>query len=339
MTDAAKINPSDFLAALEEPGASSAGARLDSKEVRDFRDEKGNTLLMIAIERSLIKAVRKLAPVSDCEAVSKENLTALTLAAYNGDARMVAALLPFCDANKQQAGNSLEGGATALMFSMLRLDEKYPDAFLALAKVSDMSLRNHLGETPLMIAAHFQNAFAVEKLLPLSNPDERDARGKTALMIAAESGARTALKRLLPVSDIEAQCHKGMTAMHYAAMLKLSYDLDVLRTLAPFANWSHQRKIDGATPFALALQHPTPLRLAAADFLAEKSPVEEVRAAVAKWGREDLPKAHARMESLELAAEMNVSSWRQGSSDASVDESESKNGVSGAKNPRQTKWL
>ncbi|MBX9400896.1 ankyrin repeat domain-containing protein [Lysobacter sp. BMK333-48F3] len=102
----------------------------------------------------------------------------------------------------------------------------------ALAEGASTSARDDRGNTPLILAAYYGNAQAVEALLAAgADPNVGDgARGNTALMGAIFKGDEDIARRLIaePGTDVNAKNKAGQTAAMFAALFGRAAIIDAL---------------------------------------------------------------------------------------------------------------
>jgi ankyrin repeat protein len=113
-------------------------------------DGRGKTALMHAAWKGEEESVALLLPVSDPTAVDDQGYTALMEAIHNGDLATLRRLLETSDPNTQD-----NSGHTAL-----NIATDLPDRVAAVAillPVSDLSVRNKRGRTPLETAVKWEN--------------------------------------------------------------------------------------------------------------------------------------------------------------------------------------
>jgi ankyrin repeat protein len=108
--------------------------------------------------------------------------------------------------------------------------------------------------TPLMRAARTSQKYAIQFLLPISDPHARDAEGKTALMHAAEIGSIEAVRELLAASEVAAVDRFKRSALSYAAGSHSNGEaLLALFAATPDARAAiHRPDVSGMTPFLWA---------------------------------------------------------------------------------------
>ena len=105
-------------------------------------------------------------------------------------------------------------GESALMLAAYYGNDKVVELLLP---KSDAKATNNIGETALMWAAGSGNAKSVELLLPKSDPKATEKwNGWSALMIAARDGDARLVELLLPFSDVKATNREGKTALDLA---------------------------------------------------------------------------------------------------------------------------
>lgn len=121
---------------------------------------------------------------ADVNAYEGRGFTPLILAAYNGQAAAVEALLEAgadpCKADRGQ-------GNTALMGVAFKGDDRI--AALLLKQKCDVNARNRAGQTALMMASLFNRTQQVAMLLKAgADPRVLDASGRSAASVAASQG-------------------------------------------------------------------------------------------------------------------------------------------------------
>ncbi|MBB4857587.1 ankyrin repeat protein [Novosphingobium chloroacetimidivorans] len=129
---------------------------------------------------------------ADVNAYEGRGFTPLILAAYNGQAAAVDALLKAgadpCKADRSQ-------GNTALMGVAFKGDDRI--AAMLLRQTCDVDARNNAGQTALMMAALFNRTQQVGMLLKAgADPQVIDAAGRSAASVVAAQG-NTALAEQL----------------------------------------------------------------------------------------------------------------------------------------------
>ncbi|MDO6412999.1 ankyrin repeat domain-containing protein [Sphingomonas sp. BIUV-7] len=122
---------------------------------------------------------------ADVNAYEARGFTPLILAAYNGQAAAVEALLAVgADPCKPDATQ----GNTAQMGVAFKGDDAI--AARLLKEKCDVNVRNHAGQTALMMAALFARTKQIDMLLKAgADPAIADASGRTAAGVAAAQGS------------------------------------------------------------------------------------------------------------------------------------------------------
>lgn len=112
----------------------------------------------------------------------------------------------------------LESGDTPLTHA-LRYDDWATADVLMKSSLTDASLENRLGETPLMLAVFKNRNDYFEQLLQKGAAVNKPS-GWTALHYAATEGRTDMLKRLLSLgARVNAQTQSGVTPLHMAARI------------------------------------------------------------------------------------------------------------------------
>ncbi|WP_047100009.1 ankyrin repeat domain-containing protein [Sphingomonas sanxanigenens] len=134
---------------------------------------------------------------ADVNAYEARGFTPLILAAYNGQAAAVDALIAAgADACKPDASQ----GNTAQMGVAFKGDDAIAERLLK--EKCDVNARNNAGQTALMMAALFGRTRQIEMLLAAGgDPAIADAAGRTAAMVAAAQGNDGLAARLQPRTD------------------------------------------------------------------------------------------------------------------------------------------
>jgi len=150
----------------------------------------------------------------DTENDAPSLITELMRAARAGSAEGIArALSEGDDPNKKGPW-----GNTALMIAVDGEALQAARCVKTLLQVSDATIANDNGETPLMAAAEKGSKMLVKMLLPKSNPTQKNGVGNSALFYAANRGHTTCVAELLPFMLAGERGAKGATAlMAYAA--------------------------------------------------------------------------------------------------------------------------
>ncbi|MGC4077707.1 MAG: ankyrin repeat domain-containing protein [Rubrivivax sp.] len=236
----------------------------------DVSGQRGEGLLLKAIEAGDEGLFERLLPSSDLNQADDSGLTPLLMAARLGRSGMVATLAPLSDCNRHAAD-----GSTALMLST-----QFGDLASArlLSAMTDRSLRDAQGRTALMIAAEnlaandsgkselliFIRLFdpastkgqgilpwlvgipeLFEAAMPFCDPDEKATSGKTALHRAIALGDLGAFEALMPISDIKLADGDGATPLMLAIE---GSEMSMFRALLP---GSDALAIDGKGKTAL----------------------------------------------------------------------------------------
>jgi uncharacterized protein len=133
---------------------------------------------------------RHLQAGGDVNAVADQGWTALMMAAYRGDLRMVELLV----SRGAQLDAQNDGGATALMVAIHAGEWKTVNELLS--RGADVHTRTLKGRTPLMLAVRKGDLRMVESLLA-RGADARtcDGRGQTAWLEVARLEGRTGFQR------------------------------------------------------------------------------------------------------------------------------------------------
>ena len=100
----------------------------------------------------------------------------------------------------------------------ISLDYHGPGIAELVAQGADPNEQGHIGQTPLHVAAGWNDAGAIAELIAGgSDPDAGDQHGDTPLHLAAEDGMPDALAALIELgADLEARNHWGQTPLHMA---------------------------------------------------------------------------------------------------------------------------
>ncbi|EJX06124.1 ankyrin repeat protein [gut metagenome] len=110
----------------------------------------------------------------------------------------------------------LDSGDTPLTHA-LRYDDWSTVDVLLKSSLTDVSRKNRMGETPLMLAVFKNRRDYFDQLLQ-RGAGVNNAGGWTALHYAATNGRTEMLKRLLSLgADVNAQTQAGVTPLHMAA--------------------------------------------------------------------------------------------------------------------------
>jgi ankyrin repeat protein len=176
------------------------------------KNAEGDSLLMFAVKKGYVKAVRVLARVGvDVNVGDSEGRTPLFMAKEGG---MVRALVA--------AGGNLEitdrNGDTALLFTV---EEGNVGAVEALVREGAKgNIKNKKGNTPLVLAANKGNPEIVDFFLDCDGIDVNGESGYgwTPLMLAAYRGDQAVVELLLQSEDIDVSCENRefQTASYYA---------------------------------------------------------------------------------------------------------------------------
>lgn len=145
----------------------------------------------------------------DPETIDEQGNTLLILAAREGHAATVSALLQY----RPRVSHRNLAGDSALMLAALRNHGEVVDLLLdAGAEL------NHDGWTPLMYAAFEGHLELVERLLAKgADPDLLAPNRANALMFAARNGHIAVVRRLLRTDvDLEQESDRGLTAESWA---------------------------------------------------------------------------------------------------------------------------
>ncbi|MCD2324075.1 ankyrin repeat domain-containing protein [Sphingomonas sp. IC-56] len=129
---------------------------------------------------------------ADLNGYDKRGFTPLILAAYNGQAAAVDALIQRgADPCKPDAAQ----GNTAQMGVAFKGDDTL--AARLLKEKCDVNARNKAGQTALMMAALFRREKQIELLLAAgADPTLTDAEGRSAATVAAGQGSEAVARRL-----------------------------------------------------------------------------------------------------------------------------------------------
>jgi len=249
-------------------------------------DQGGLTpLLFTALNGDAASAERLLAAGANINDTAAAGATALVMAAHRGHRALTTLLL-----EKGADANAAGAGYTALHSAVLRSDQAMVTTLLAhrvdlnarLTKGTYLKRGSRefafdkflIGATPFMLAARFGN-LALMRTLAAAGADLslRLEDGRPPLLVAAQgetTGARRAgaveprvleaIKLLIELgADVNAVDGAGNTALHVAAAKRPGFDT-VIQFLA-----DHGARLDvanqkGATPLALALAPPAPIR-------------------------------------------------------------------------------
>lgn len=242
-TVAAKCGNADFLAEQLKI----------NRELINFRNEQGETLLMLTVMHRHLPCLevllRQKGIMPDRE--SKDGLTPVMYAAFHGYLDFLKALLAHgnVDINKRddlnytalicaaknghehclrlllaqkeiQVNLQQNNGFTAVMLAVKNGHAECLRALLA-RKDTKHELPDKSGWTPLMSAARYGHADCLEQLLQRSTKslNKQDKTGTTALMMAAMSGNVACLDILLAQKGIQAnqRTGQGVTALKLAA--------------------------------------------------------------------------------------------------------------------------
>ena len=173
----------------------------------------GEEQLRVAVILDNVDLVKSLlASGVDAKAINNVGESALMLAAYYGNPKLVELLLPKSDA---KATNNI--GETALMWAAGSGNAKSVELLLP---KSDPKATDNSGWSALMIAARIGNAKSVELLLPKSDPKATEKwNGYSALMGAVAYENDKSVELLLPFSDVKATNSQGRTALDLAKFL------------------------------------------------------------------------------------------------------------------------
>ena len=127
--------------------------------------------------------------------------TPLTLAAYDGHAKVVGELLKAANVDVNKANND---GNTPLMYAARNSHIKVVMELLKAANV-DVNKANNGGSTPLTSAAYDGHAKVVRELLKAANVDVNKANnhGNTPLTLAARNGHAKVVRELLKAANVD----------------------------------------------------------------------------------------------------------------------------------------
>lgn len=249
-------------------------------------DEGGLTpLLFSTLDGDVASATRLLDAGADVNDVSAAGTSALVMAAYRGQSALVLLLL-----ERGADANAAAAGYTALHCAVLRGDREMVKMLLDHGANVNPRLTNGsflkrgsrefafdkslIGATPFMLAARLGNLTVMRTLVAASaNVSMRLEDGRSPLIVAAQgetTGARVAgaveprvlgsVKLLVELgADVNVADHAGNTAMHVAAGRKPGFD-SVVQFLADQGARLDSTNQNGATPLALALAPPPPLK-------------------------------------------------------------------------------
>lgn len=161
-------------------------------------------------------------------------MTAVQLAAENGDARLLKSLLTHAPSPEEEVRASDDKGITALMFAVSRGHTDCAHVLLEHLPAVQIHAANKLGVTPLQHAVWTGHVDCIEALL-LHMPDEQimacDDRGRTALMYATWKCDPQAIGMLLthaPKAQVKASSRDGRTALMSAAYVGRADCLELL---------------------------------------------------------------------------------------------------------------
>lgn len=197
-------------------------------------DQNGRTALMLAAWQGGAAKVRALLPLSDPRQVDERGVNALMIAAGMGDPERVAALLPVSDPQARD-----QDGMNALMHAVRNAKV---DHVPMLSLVCPADLRDRSGDTLLAYALK-AGPRTLQTVLSLVPVDLRNHQGQTALMLAAQAPSRAA-QVLLPIllaagADPLLTDDHGMTALHHASRTSEAA-LDLLWDVSDPAAKDHQ---------------------------------------------------------------------------------------------------
>ena len=166
-------------------------------------DIDGNTPLTLAAYDGHAKVVGELLKAANVD-VNKANNhgnTPLTLAARNGHAKVVRELLKAANVDVNKANND---GSTPLTSAAYDGHAKVVGELLKAANV-DVNKANNHGNTPLTLAARNGHAKVVRELLKAANVDVNEANndGDTPLTLAAHEGHTKVVMELLKAANVD----------------------------------------------------------------------------------------------------------------------------------------
>lgn len=155
-----------------------------------------------------VQAMLDLVRTNDPKAVDRDGRTALMLAAWQGGAAKVRALLPLSDPHQTD-----HQGVNALMIAAGMGD---PDRVAALVPVSDPQARDQHGMNALMHAVRNAKVDHLPMLSRVCPVDVRDRDGDTLLAYALKAGPKT-LQTVLAMVPVDLRNHKEQTGLMLAA--------------------------------------------------------------------------------------------------------------------------
>jgi len=262
-------------------------------------DNTGRTALMHAAGGGYAERVQMLLEVSDAKVADGGGQTALMMACATRSTACVKALLPRSNANAVD-----EMGRFALFhaFGVGAAPEPVEIVRLLAPATSPRLIKSRLEiqrQTVLMLAAIEGAAECVKLLLPKSRPDEQDEEGRTALTLALQSGwpgAPDAIRALLAVSDPNKEKTSGENALFTAVGRG---DAEFVRFLFPLCE--KKGNVIGTTALDVARVMEKP---GVIDVFSSLIEPDELADLVKTHGAENMPQAAARLEAMELQAEI-----------------------------------
>ena len=186
------------------------------------RDDDGWNAAMWAADNGRLGCLLLLEPALRGEAgAEKPNPILLSLAAAQGHAACVQALIPHCDAKIAD-----EAGGTPLIWAARAPS---PECVKLLLPVSNAQAKTTEGQqSALMFAARKSDPECLMLLLGESNPLDKDCDGQTALMAAAQSGAVECARILAQCGGVRETDLEGGDALSLAVANEESEIADFL---------------------------------------------------------------------------------------------------------------
>jgi len=229
----------------EEVRAAIQSWRADGRDIKEYRNESGVTVLMMAAWNnpnpgSILELLKAGAKVDD---QADHGLTPLTFAAsYNQNPAVVSALL--------EAGAKIDGETLYLASNI----NPNPEVILTLVKAgADVNYHDKgNGMTPLMAAGSNKNPEITSVLLKAgAQVENRDQAGETPLMRAAWSGGPQVVSILLKVgAKVNDVSSGGFTPLMYAA--EFNGNPEVVSLLLKAGADGRLRSNEGQTAFECA---------------------------------------------------------------------------------------
>lgn len=167
---------------------------------------RANTLRLIkAANDGDAKLVAELLPVSDPNGADELGMTALAMAVIGDHVECVEILAPACDPNMPDT-DGMSPALLAISFNSeeclrLMLPSIDPGPVRGLLPWSPIRAASTRGQDALMIATALGHGDCAKALLTICDPIARDAEGHTALMIAARRRDAKLVRLLAPASD------------------------------------------------------------------------------------------------------------------------------------------